>query len=94
MSINFNKKNDTKTVFVSKGDYMQEFHTRLKEQIYARNLNVSKMAKMLNIATQSMHEWVSGKSLPNLTRFKQICEILQIDANYLLGLNPNAGGGC
>ena len=71
---------------------MEIFHQRLREGIYAKGLNISKIARLIGVTQASMHEWVSGKSIPNLTRFKQICEVLEMDANFLLGLDIKSGG--
>lgn len=66
---------------------MEIFHERLKQAIYSKNMSQRKFGQILGVTAQTLNEWCSGKSIPNLKRFKQICETLEADANWLLGLN-------
>lgn len=66
---------------------MEIFHERLKQAIYSKNMSLTEFGRILGVTQPTMSEWCSGKSIPNLKRFKQICETLEADANWLLGLN-------
>lgn len=52
-----------------------------------RGLSQNKIAKILGISQQSVNEWYTGKSIPSLERFIQLCYILQVSADYLLDLH-------
>lgn len=71
---------------------MDFFHQRLKETLQEKKVSQRKLAKMIGVAPQSVWEWLN-ESYPSLERFRQICEILNVDANFLLGLSINTGGG-
>lgn len=71
---------------------MEIFHQRLKETMREKKVSQTKLAKIIGVSQQSVWEWLN-ESYPSLERFRQICEVLNVDANFLLGLNINTGGG-
>mgnify|MGYP003292036318 CR=1 FL=1 len=71
---------------------MEIFHERLKQGILSKNLSLSQFGRILGVSQQVISRWCSGMQIPNLSRFRQICEVLEMDANFLLGLDIKRGG--
>lgn len=64
-----------------------EFIDILKEQMINRNLNQTELAKLLGIKQSQVSEWLSGKSKPGYDNLKQICTVLDISGDTILGLD-------
>lgn len=57
--------------------------------IYAiRNsgLTQTEIAERLHVRPQTVNEYVKGKSLPALDTFANLCAILDVESDYILGL--------
>lgn len=59
---------------------------RFKEIVYYNNANQSELAKKLNVSKQCVSGYKSGKSVPSLDTLYEICIVLDVSADYLLGL--------
>ena len=70
---------------------MQNFHERLKEKLKQKKVSQRELARRMGIKPQSLWVWMN-ESYPSVERLIQICEILEVSADFLLGLNPNTGG--
>lgn len=70
---------------MSKSD--NTFENTLKEIRISKNLSQENMANMLNISRSAYTKYETGDSSPNVQTIKEICEILKISADYLLGVN-------
>lgn len=56
---------------------------RLKETLTQKKVSQHKLAKMLDVTQAAVWEWLN-KGEPSLERFCQICEILDVEPNFLL----------
>lgn len=70
---------------------MEEFRKRLKEVLKTNNVNQSELARKLNIERQGITNYKNGTSIPSLDTFKNMCKLLDVSADYLLGLEDYAG---
>lgn len=68
------------------------FHERLKEKLKQKKVSQRELARRIGVAPQSVWEWMN-EGYPSVERLIQICEILEVSADFLLGLNINTGGG-
>ena len=64
---------------------MSKFHERLREALKTANLSQCEVARRLNIAQSSVWEWLHT-TYPSLERFQQLCDMLNANPAYLLGL--------
>lgn len=64
---------------------MHLFHERLREAIKNANLSQCALAKKLNVSQHTIWKW-THEQLPSLERFRQLCDILNANPAYLLGL--------
>ena len=57
---------------------------RIKILRMARNLSQVELAKKLNISQPTVSEYITGKSMPALDTFANLCQLLDLDANDIL----------
>ena len=62
------------------------FSAKLKAILTERNISQTKFAIAIGVKQQTVSEWIKGECLPSLDTYRTICEVLQIDAGYLLSL--------
>ena len=77
-----------------------EFGLRMKEQINELNthradtgrekITQETIARELCVSAAAVKGWENGKNLPALANLVQLCELLNCDADYLLGLSSRA----
>lgn len=56
----------------------------IAEQRKKQKLTQEELASMLGVSNRSVSNWENGKNLPDLSLFKELCEILDISINELL----------
>ena len=49
-----------------------------------KNLTQQELAEILNVTNKTISRWENGKTMPDISLFKQLCEILDITINELL----------
>ena len=63
-----------------------EFGNTLREIRKHKGLSQDNMADMLNMSRSGYTKYESGVSTPNIQTIKEICKILNVSADYLLGI--------
>lgn len=66
------------------------FKKRIKEVRQRLNLNKVEMAKKLKVAEGTIRNWESGKSEPNFKRAREIAHVLDVDENWLIGVDDSS----
>lgn len=64
------------------------FGERLAEIRKDNKLRQEDLAEKLNVSKFTVSSWEQGKSMPTLDMLVNICELLDISADYLVGLIP------
>ena len=59
---------------------------RLKEEIESSNLSLKEIAEQIDINPSLLSQYKTTRKMPSLETFSKICEVLEVDANYILGL--------
>ena len=59
---------------------------RLTEEIDASGVKYVDLAKQVGISSNMFTEYKTTKKMPSLETFAKICEVLDLDVNYVLGL--------
>ena len=57
-----------------------------QEEITASRKSQTEIAQALGIKQQSVQQYLSGRALPSLDTFANLCEILELDPAYILGI--------
>lgn len=60
--------------------------SRLAEAIRRSNLTQTEIAKRLGVKQPTVGQYVSGRIMPSLDTFAELCVILEENPAYLLGL--------
>lgn len=61
--------------------------SRLVEEIKNSGLTTVQLAKKIGVSPEMITQYCTTKKLPKLDTFAKLCEVLDLDANYILGLN-------
>lgn len=63
-----------------------DFKKRLKEEIKASGLTTVQLATMVGVSPEMITQYYTTKKLPRLDTFEALCRVLDVSADYLLGL--------
>ena len=63
-----------------------EIKHRLKELRKEKGLTQKQLAALLNKSETGLASWEQGLSEPNVNDIRALCEIFEVSADYLLGL--------
>lgn len=66
---------------------LEQIQIRLAEEIRQSNLTQTELAIRLGIRQQTISHYVKGDIMPSLDTFANLCEILNADANFILGID-------
>lgn len=64
---------------------MDTFGSRLKASRQNKKMNQIELAKLIGTTNSSISEWEAGKHRPNIEQVRQLCNVLEIDPNWLYG---------
>ena len=65
--------------------------SRLIEAIKLSELSQTELAKKLNVKQPTVSMYLSGKAMPALDTFANICAVLDVDPAHILGITDNIG---
>ncbi|MGN1420895.1 MAG: helix-turn-helix domain-containing protein [Eubacterium sp.] len=63
-----------------------EYYNRMRNIREDNDMTQKEIASLMSIKQQQYSEYESGKRLIPITYLKQFCEILNVSADYILGL--------
>lgn len=64
------------------------FGKRLKEARQKKGLTQEELAKQIGVAKSTLTGYEKGNREPDFFKIKKLTEILDVNADYLLGINP------
>ena len=59
---------------------------RLKQEIKNSNKTIKEIANLLGVSPEMITQYCTTKKLPRLDTFAKLCQILDVSADYILGL--------
>ena len=65
---------------------LEEIRNNLIEAIKLSGISQVELAKKLNIKQPTVAQYLSGRAMPSLDTFANICIILDLDANEILNI--------
>jgi len=65
---------------------IEKIRSRLIEAIKLSNMSQSEFAEKLNIKQPTVSQYLSGRAMPALDTFANLCVILDVDPAYILGI--------
>lgn len=63
-----------------------KFKERFNEALKYSTVNQTDLAQKINVSKQCVSDYKSGKSVPSVETLYEICRVLDVSADYLLGL--------
>ncbi|MEG0169967.1 MAG: helix-turn-helix transcriptional regulator [Erysipelotrichaceae bacterium] len=66
---------------------IEQVAKRFSECLNKRNLKISEIAKRSKMSRNTISNWCTGASTPNIIDFVNVCKIFDLDINYILGLS-------
>ncbi len=63
---------------------LEMIREKLTEAIRQSGMNQTKIAELLNIKQPTVSQYLSGRVMPALDTFANLCKILDLDANDIL----------
>ena len=63
-----------------------KFHERLAMELQGNEMTQKQLAEKLNVDESNITKWKKGEYCPSLEIFYQLCLLLDVSADYLLGL--------
>ncbi len=82
--------NDCLEFDVNKEQYdmneIRNFGQRISEYRKNKNITQEELAIRLGVTPQALSKWERGQSLPDVTLLADICQVLGVSADYLLGV--------
>ena len=65
---------------------IEEFSTRLDKALKLSGLNQKEFARKVKVSEVSVSRYVNGSREPNIEILRNICKVLDVTADWLLGL--------
>lgn len=62
---------------------------RIKKERIARNMSQEELGKIIGVSKVSICGYETGNRFPTMEKFIKLVEVLDIDANYILGRDTN-----
>lgn len=59
---------------------------RIKEERIAQNLTQMNLADAMGVSYQAVSNWERGNSMPDISKLEDLCRVLKISVNSLLGM--------
>ena len=63
---------------------LEQIHERIAEVIRQSGMTQTELARLLGVRQPTIGQYLSGRALPALDTLANLCQILDIDANYIL----------
>lgn len=68
---------------------MEKLGKKILELRQANNLPQEELSLRLGVTPQALSKWERGQSLPDLPIFANLCRVLNVSSDTLLGLERN-----
>lgn len=65
---------------------LEQIRIKLINEIKESGLSQSEIARRLNIKQQAISQYITGQTMPALDTFANLCKILDVSADEILGL--------
>ena len=70
---------------------MQKIRDRITEEIQNSNMSQNEIARRIGVRQTVVWEYIHQKSLPALDTLAKLCQVLDVSADNILGLEDNYG---
>lgn len=71
----------------------EQIRQKLKEAIKSSGLTQKEIANRAGVIQQAIAQYISGRAMPSIETFANICKELDLDANEILCITDKSGKG-
>lgn len=65
---------------------IEEIKNRLREEIKRSGMTTVEIARRVGVSPEMITQYCTTKKLPRLDTFARLCQVLDVSADYLLGI--------
>ena len=65
---------------------VEEIKVRLREEIKRSGMTTVEIARRVGVSPEMITQYCKTKKLPRLDTFARLCQVLDVSADYLLGI--------
>ncbi|MBS1399341.1 MAG: helix-turn-helix transcriptional regulator [Firmicutes bacterium] len=65
---------------------VEEIKVRLREEIKRSGMTTVEIARRVGVSPEMITQYCTTKKLPRLDTFARLCQVLDVSADYLLGI--------
>lgn len=69
---------------------LRRFRPRLRDAMKSAGLNVTELAEAMDMTRPAISMYLSGRRIPETVSLIRLCKVLDISADYLLGLSQDS----
>jgi transcriptional regulator with XRE-family HTH domain len=66
---------------------VEKIKIRLREEIKRSGMTTTEIAQKVGVSPEMITQYCTTKKLPRLDTFARICQVLDVSADYMLGLD-------
>ncbi len=66
---------------------VDEIKKRLREEIIHSGMTTVELARRVGVSPEMITQYCTTKKLPRLDTFARLCRVLDVSADYMLGLS-------
>lgn len=65
---------------------VEDIKVRLREEIKRSGMTTVELARRVGVSPEMITQYCTTKKLPRLDTFARLCQVLDVSADYLLGI--------
>ena len=66
---------------------IEDIKARLREEIKRSGMTTVKLARRVGVSSEMITQYCTTKKLPRLDTFARLCQVLDVSADYILGID-------
>ena len=66
---------------------IEDIKSRLREEIKRSGMTTVELARRVGVSSEMITQYCTTKKLPRLDTFARLCQVLDVSADYILGID-------
>ena len=66
---------------------IEDIKARLSEEIKRSGMTTVELARRVGVSSEMITQYCTTKKLPRLDTFARLCQVLDVSADYILGID-------
>ncbi len=85
-----NKENEAENLNINDPQVLEEFGKRIKKARNKKKISQESLGELLSITRQAISKWENGKSVPDISIWRKISEVLEVDLSDFVNMVDNS----